>query len=197
VEIASRTKRLGIVAGACLALTACGSLEQDELVFAGAPLQTVTTVESDLASGATSSSIESLSQTPNIQASDSEGESQTSDGSTTTTATVAETTTEAPTTTVAETTTTESTETTDSVAPESTSTTVVSTTEAEVAVASAQIQDDDDEMEELPRTGSANGVLLLIAIGCAMIVGGRTLIDLMNAAARAIQKSTVRSAPPR
>ncbi len=68
----------------------------------------------------------------------------------------------------------------------------------EELAAAAQLQDDEEGTEELPNTGP-NETMLVIAIGCALIVGGRTLVDLVNAAARAIQAMPARSnnAPPR
>lgn len=75
----------------------------------------------------------------------------------------------------------------------------VDTVDDEESAAAAQLQDDDEEeLESLPNTGP-NETMLVIAIGCAFIVGGRTLIDLVNQAARAIQRMPVRtrSAPPR
>ncbi len=62
-----------------------------------------------------------------------------------------------------------------------------------VDVVSAQLQDDDAQ-EQLPNTGT-NETMLIIAIGCAMIVGGRTLIDLVNSAARAVQRIPARTRP--
>lgn len=62
--------------------------------------------------------------------------------------------------------------------------------------APAQLQDDDeDELESLPNTGP-NETMLVIAIGCALIVGGRTLIDLVNSAARALQRIPARGRSP-
>ncbi len=210
------TKRIILAAATCVALASCGSLQPDEVVIAGSPTgQTITIPESsdggnndggDTDDGnADDGDAEQIGDAPAIDApSTTEPESSAGEPA----PTEAPSTTEAPATTEPTTTEAPATEATTTseaaiAAPSSTTATGDSADSADGEVAvlgAAQVQDDDDEdgaVQELPRTG-ANEVMLLIAIGCAMIVGGRSLIDLVNAIARAIQRSVPpRPAPPR
>ncbi len=200
------TKRIILAAATCVALASCGSLQPDEVVIAGSPTgQTITIPESSDGGSNDDGDAEQIGDAPAIDApSTTEPESSAGEPA----PTEAPSTTEAPATTEPTTTEAPATEATTTseaaiAAPSSTTATGDSADSADGEVAvlgAAQVQDDDDEdgaVQELPRTG-ANEVMLLIAIGCAMIVGGRSLIDLVNAIARAIQRSVPpRPAPPR
>ncbi|MGH1504498.1 MAG: LPXTG cell wall anchor domain-containing protein [Acidimicrobiales bacterium] len=96
-------------------------------------------------------------------------------------------------------TTTEATSTTDAV--ESTTTTTEAAVAADESTTVPPAQDvagEEDELTELPNTGP-DEVVLLIAIGCALLVGGRSLVDATNAAQRRLLLPIRRhrSMPPR
>ncbi len=208
--------RFFVAGAACVALTACGSLQEGEFVIASGALPDQTVSVPEYTDGTPDGGLDDagLDDAPS-----SDGSTTTAVPTTAAPATAAPTTaaptTAAPTTatpttvpTTAAPTTAAPTTAPTTAAPSTTAAAEVSaspsaaddTGDGEVAVAGiAQTQDDDEDqgVQELPRTGT-NEVMVLIAIGCAMIVGGRSMIDLMNSMARAIQRSRpAAEAPPR